>query len=350
MELTRLSLSPFLSVARYFGRKWNSELNQFLYNRQSLATPGQPEVFQIELTNNCPMACIMCPRTETMSRSLGYMDEELFERIVAEISPCSSKVFLHHFGDSLVHPKIGEYIRLAQRHHLRCFLSTNAVLLTEKRARDLVDSGLEELVVSLDGVSSATNLAIRGKAAQDVDEAERKVRYLIRYRQERQSSVPRLIMQFVHQALNDHEVDAWLSKWRAVPGVDRVKVKPFVSWDGHDRRINALRVLPEPAADRVVCDKPWTSVTILWDGRVVPCCFDYDAKYVLGDLRQQSLSAIWRGTRLRELRQAHRAGSLSSVNLCARCVDKEGYAVPRWYYPLNRVLQGRYPLGDQEKT
>jgi radical SAM protein with 4Fe4S-binding SPASM domain len=291
----------------------------------------------------------MCPRTEGMSRVLGYMDEELFQRTVTEISSCSSKVFLHHFGDSLVHPKVGEFIRFANRQHLRCILSTNAALLTEKRARDVVDSGLEELVISLDGVSAATNLAVRGKAAQDVDEAERKVRYLIRYRQERQSNVPRLIMQFVRQTLNDHEVGDWLSRWRVVPGVDVVKVKSYVSWDGQDHRINALRVLPEPQVDRLVCDKPWTSVTILWDGRVVPCCFDHDAKYVLGDLRQQSLAEIWSGERLRELRQAHRVGALSSVGLCARCVDKEGYAVPRWYYPLNRMLQARYPLGDQEK-
>jgi radical SAM protein with 4Fe4S-binding SPASM domain len=351
MQHAAHKLGKALSTAvRRLKRTVNSELNQLSYNRQALNVLGEAEVFQVELTNHCPMTCVMCPRTESMTRALGYMDEGLFQRIIREISPYTSKVFLHHFGDSLVHPKLGAFIHYANQYRIKSYLSTNAALLTEKRARSLVDSGLYELVVSLDGVSAETNIAIRGKAAQDVADAERKVRYLLKYRQLRNSRTPRLIMQFVRQKLNYQETDEWLAKWKAVEGVDEVKIKSYISWDGQDDRINALRIAPAPRADKVVCDKPWTSVTILWDGRVVPCCFDYDGKYVLGDLRHQSLAEIWRGERMRSLRRAHQTGRHCDVSLCARCTDKEGYPVGKWYYPLNRFLQGRFPLGDRDKV
>lgn len=350
MQHPALKLKTALSsAARYLKRTVNTELNQISYNRQALKVLGEAEVFQIELTNHCPMTCVMCPRTESMTRALGYMDEDLFHHIIQEIAPYSSKIFLHHFGDSLVHPKLGAFIHYANQYRIKSFLSTNAALLTEKRARDLVDSGLSELVVSLDGVSALTNIAVRGRAAQDVDDAERKVRFLLKYRQHQNSRTPRLIMQFVRQKLNYHEAGEWLAKWKAVEGVDAVKIKSYVSWDGQDNRINALRISPEPKTDKVVCDKPWTSVTILWDGRVVPCCFDYDGKYVLGDLRHQSLAEIWRGERMSFLRRAHRDGRHCDVALCSRCTDKEGYPVGKWYYPLNRLFLGRFPLADQDK-
>jgi radical SAM protein with 4Fe4S-binding SPASM domain len=341
--------STMLSAVRYVRRTINRELNELSYNRQMLNVLGEPEVFQVELTNHCPMTCVMCPRTESMSRALGYMDQDLFERVIQEISAFSSKIFLHHFGDSLVHPKLGSFIRYASRHHVRSFLSTNAVLLTEKRSREMVDSGLQELVVSLDGVTSATNLAIRGRAAQDVADAERKVRYLLEYRRERKSRTPRLIMQFVLQKINQHEAGEWVAKWSSVEGIDAVKIKSYITWNGQDKHINLLRIAPVVKSDSIVCDKPWTSVTILWDGRVVPCCFDYDGQYILGDLRTESLRDIWKGERMLALRRAHRERKLCNIDLCGHCTDKEGYPVKRWYYPINRWLSRQSPLGSQEK-
>jgi len=335
-------------VGRRLRRVLNDELNQWSYNRQALATLGEPVVFQIELTNHCPMACVMCPRTKSMTRPLGYMDEALFQRIIREMSAYTSKVFLHHFGDSLVHPGLGPFIRYARDHGVKSYLSTNPALLTESRSKELVDSGLHELVLSLDGLTPDTSAAVRGKAARNVLDAERKIAWLVEYRHERQAKRPYLIMQFVRQQMNQHETREWLAKWTAAPGIDAVKVKSYVAWDGQDARINALRISTSASPDAVVCDKPWTSVTILWDGRVVPCCFDYDGKCLLGDLREASLREIWRGARMQALRRAHRDGALCGVDLCARCTDKEGYPVGKWYYPLNRLFLCRTPLADRD--
>jgi len=219
----------------------------------------------------------MCARTTGMTRELGYMDEFLFKRIIQKASGFSSRIFFHHFGDSLLRPKLGKFIRHANQYNIKTYLSTNPILLNQRRSRELVDSGLYELVLSLDGIKSKTSAAIRGQSARNVDLAEKNILSFIKYRGTINSQIPFLIMQIVRQKENLHEIEPWINKWSKVRGIDRVKVKTYVTWDGQDQYINSLKPneLP-PNLSKIVCDKPWTSVTILWDGRVVPCCFDYD--------------------------------------------------------------------------
>jgi radical SAM protein with 4Fe4S-binding SPASM domain len=331
-------------------RLLGGELNQLAYNFQTLGARGAPQVFQIELTNHCPMTCTMCPRTHAMTRPLGHMDEALFRRIIDDIASYSEGIFLHHFGDSLVHPQLAACIRYAHDRGVKTYLSANPALLTPKRAGELIDSGLHELVLSLDGFSSETSAAIRGPAARDVAAAERNILMFLQMRKERNTKTPRLILQIVKQKQNQHEIEAWLNKWSAMKDIDRIKVKSYVTWDGQNEYINSLRITPEPDTRDIVCDKPWTSVTVLWDGRVVPCCFDYDGLNVLGDLRTESLRSIWNGERMRQFRQAHRSGDLSGVKLCERCTDREGYPVSTWKYPFNRLMGRQTPLGNEEPS
>jgi radical SAM protein with 4Fe4S-binding SPASM domain len=126
-----------------------------------------------------------------------------------------------------------------------------------------------------------------------------------------------------------------------------VKVKSYITWDGTNDAINVLRLEKPSARPLPVCDKPWTSVTILWDGRVVPCCFDYDGILTLGNVNEQSLAEIWNGPKLKALRTDHRNHTLDGVSLCAQCTDKEGHPVRKWYYPLNRMFGSVNPLAAE---
>src|SRR5690606_33498241 len=140
-------------------RRLNAELLELAYNWQWIRSVGKPVVFQIELTNHCPMTCQMCPRTHAMTRPLGYMSEETFRAIIDQAAPGTGDVLLHHFGDSLLHPQIGEFIRYATEKGIRTYLSANPVLLTAPRIAALVDGGLHEIVLSLDGVTPETSAA-----------------------------------------------------------------------------------------------------------------------------------------------------------------------------------------------
>ncbi len=325
-------------------RRMNQELQQLSYNLQTTRPVGKPVVFQVELTNDCPMTCTMCPRTHSMQRSIGHMSPAIFNRILAEAAGSTSRFYLHHFGDSLLHPDLGYFIGEATRRNIRGYLSANPVLLTKQRIEAIVDNGLHEIVLSLDGVTPETAEAVRGKAAHNVKMAERRVRELVKYRDSVQSPFPRIVLQIVRQKQNMHEVGEWVRRWKDAAGIDRVKVKSYVTWSGGEDLINDLRVAPAAPERVVVCEKPWTSVTILWDGTVVPCNFDHDALYPLGNIGQQTLQEIWRSERMTALRCHHRDGDLDAIDLCRGCIDKEGYPVRKVYYPLNRFQQSVTPM------
>lgn len=329
-------------------RRWaNREINHLAYNWQIERSIGRATVFQVELTNRCPMTCAMCPRTESMTRTLGNMSREVYDQVLDQAAPTTGEVFLHHFGDSLLHPDLGSFIRMAKDRQVGAYLSANPILLTKSRIEAIVASGLDEIVLSLDGVTSETSALVRGPAAANVELAEARIHDLLRHRAEGERRTPRIVLQIVRQRPNLHEVDAWLEKWGAVTGIDHVKVKSFIAWSGDDEQIEALRPADRATSDEVVCDKPWTSVTILWDGTVVPCCFDHDGALALGNVTEQSLDEIWRSERLRALRRAHKQQQLADVPLCANCKDKEGYPVRKIVYPINRLRQQHEPLGDE---
>jgi radical SAM protein with 4Fe4S-binding SPASM domain len=282
-----------------------------------------------------------------MTRGLGYIEVELYKRVIQQAKDSTSAVFLHHFGESLLHPKLGELIRYAKNNNIKTYLSANAIMLNENRFCELVEGGLYELILSLDGVTDETSRAVRGEASKNVKLAEEKIMSLLKYRRNSSSKTPRIYMQIVRQRKNAHEVEEWFKKWSNVPGVDRAKVKSYVIWDGRDDQINDLRMDEDFQRGAIVCDKPWTSVVVLWDGRVVPCCFDYDGIYTLGNLYEQSIIEMWNGEKIKYLRQCHSEGKLQEVMLCEKCVDMEGYRIKKWYYPLNRWFTKRNRLGDE---
>ena len=102
-----------------------------------------------------------------MERSVGKMSRDLFLRILDEAATSTSRFYLHHFGDSLVHPDLGEFIGEARRRGIHSYLSANPVLLTRQRIRAIVDNGLHEIVLSLDGVTSETAEKVRGKSGPE---------------------------------------------------------------------------------------------------------------------------------------------------------------------------------------
>lgn len=333
-------------LATALKRRFNSELLQISYNHRTIRSPGLPVVFQIELTNRCPMTCQMCPRTESMTRPLGVMSEEVYRSIIEQIEVTTSDANLHHFGESLLHPELGKFIAIASERSIRTYMSVNPALLNESRIRSLIDNGLHEVVLSMDGVTSETLTAVRGKAARDIDRAEQMISRLLEYKASTKKKLPSIVVQFVEQRQNMHETSQWLERWSQVPGIDNVRVKPYVTWTGDSQSINELSPTEKTVPTEVICARPWTSVTVLWDGRVVPCCYDYDGIYPLGNLKTHSLREIWNSPESQNLREIHKSNQLESLRLCRNCVDKEGDRIDSWRpYPLNRIGHRRLSHG-----
>ncbi|HEX6715457.1 MAG TPA: radical SAM protein [Pyrinomonadaceae bacterium] len=284
-----------------------------------------PAVDQIELTNRCPYSCKMCPRTLEMERSLGDMSLDLFERIIKQLSGRQTYVGLHHFGESLLHPGLAHAVAIASARGLKTGLSCNPPTLRPEISARLLDAGISNMVLSLDSLDAVTYRDIRGPAAR-IDRADSNLRELVRLRN--QGAHETLItLQMISMHCNQAEAESFLEYCREV-GVDRGVVIRLGKWDFDDEYMETLGEFTSPGYDGY-CKRPWDSLVILWDGRVVPCCHDYDGAVVLGDLREQSLDEIWRSAQVKRFQERN-----FEYELCQKC------AFSRWSRERQRQTEG----------
>jgi len=308
------------------------------FNRRRRAAARRPLVvdkpyfvYNIELTNNCPMKCVMCPRTKHMTRDIGYMDLDLFRSVIDQMvadnpEHCSGKpVALHHFGESLMHREVDRFIAYAEGKGVSTMLSVNPITFTDRVIEQLLDSAPSKLIMSMDGHDDKSFFAIRG-----VEDAwERSREKLFKYLElKRERGVKtRVIVNMIDFGLNRASIDQLKYYWENTPGVDEFCAKPFSTWIGDAEEINefkdgTLNLLTEKDTRQsyVSCNRPWTVLTVTWDGDVVPCCYDYDKKEPLGNVRDLPLLAIWNGEPMQRLRRQFVSGRVDSP-LCKDCEE-----------------------------
>lgn len=297
-------------------------------NRQQLVTDlqaghthvlGRPVHLKLELTNYCNLSCPMCPH-ESMRRPVGYMEPSLFRRIIDEAVPELEFAYVHHLGESLFHGRIGELIAYGERHGVNMGLSTNATFLDDRKSRALLDAGLTFLVLSLDAASEQSygQMRVGGHYQKTVDNIER----LLRLRHIERHPI-RIVVQMIVSAHNEHEVTTFARRWP-----DLVVLKEARDWAGQVPLSSLRPRLGRPSdaieADQLTtlsapCRLPWSELTVLWDGNVVPCANVFEHVNLLGDLRVQSLDEVWNGEPMLQLRRAHLRNALSDVPVCRSC-------------------------------
>lgn len=297
----------------------NEALFFISYKKEMEKSLGFPVVYNIETTNHCAMDCIMCPRS-LMKRPVEHMRMELFRVIIDQAKNFTEFIWLDHFGDPLLNPELFDMIAYAKAKELRVCFSTNATSVTPEKSRRLIESKLDLLHISLDGVDQETYSYYRGKNA-NYDLAVRNIEEHIHQKLDLQSSIPYTTIAMIKMDKTAPQVNKFIDLW-SKKGVDKVFIKEFSTMDGTiEKRLYAQKSSSSKIS-LPKCYFPWSSVTILVDGRVVPCCYDFDGKVVLGDLTKESLASIWNGKQMRRLRQEHILGDYSKNSLCRNCTDR----------------------------
>lgn len=281
--------------------------------------PKVPFIDQIELTNRCPMRCRFCPRgvPERMQRPTGFMEFALFRSLLAQLHPGQAgyrPLELHHLGESLLHPQVADFVQCASDHGLPTEMSVNPSLLTPELGERLLAAGLRRLVLSLDGTDDQTLVQIRGPAAR-YSKAQRNLDALLQAVARRGAAAPKIVIQMIALSANQHQRAEFLQRYGSL-GLPTVQayIKPL---DGPDP--DCAEEATSGESLNYLCSYPFRSVVVLWDGRVVPCCRDDDAHYVLGSLYEKTLCEIWHGPAAEKLRQSHREERFAPGHLCFDC-------------------------------
>lgn len=307
--------------------------SSYQYSRfsQKPAIKGMPISISFEPTTSCNLRCPECPSgLRSFTRPTGMLDRSLFRSTIDQLADTLSYLTFYFQGEPYLHTSFLEMVQYASQRNIYTATSTNAHFLNDSTARDTVESGLDRLIVSVDGTTQQSYEGYRiGGRLSKVIEGTRNV---LEWKKKLRRRTPHVIFQFLVVKHNEHQIPE-VYKLAKDLGVNEVVLKTAQIYDYR----NGSDLIPtigkyaryKKSADgsyeiknRMLnhCWKMWHSCVITWDGKVVPCCFDKDAHYVLGNLRQNSFSDIWNG----EQYNAFRASLLKSRNeieICRNCTE-----------------------------
>lgn len=284
---------------------------------KSRINTGFPLVLNIEPTNDCNLSCYLCPRNKG-ARKVGYMDFVLFKKIIDESKEHGKlrMINFHKDGEPLLHPDIYKMIKFAHNAKVAqtLHLNTNGLLLDKKRCENFLDSGIDDITVSIDAARRSTFKKIKG--ADLLKRVELNVQQLFELKSKMKLIKPFIrvkIMEF--KDITRDEIDEFVKRWSGI--ADDVQVTGAHNWSG---AIRDLEITDEIRERRYPCVLLWYMLAVNWDGKVSCCNVDWNLTAVVGDAAREILHDIWNGPRIKELRRAELVGNHALAQVCKECV------------------------------
>ncbi|SFG49375.1 radical SAM additional 4Fe4S-binding SPASM domain-containing protein [Algoriphagus hitonicola] len=292
---------------------------------------GKPTTLSIEPTTSCNLRCPECPSgLRAFTRPTGMLQEELYRKIIDQSKNSLTWLHLYFQGEPFLNPGFLELVHYANSRNIFTSTSTNAHYLNAKTNSRILDSGLKQLIVSMDGVTQESYEKYR--IGGHLEKVQNGLRELLDLRKEKGEVFPRIIVQFLVTGQNEHEIPA-LKRWAKEIGVDELQLKSIQIYDyqngselipsdlGYSRYIpdgNGKWKLKKKIENK--CWRMWQGAVVTWDGKVVPCCFDKDAKYVMGDFNSQKLPQIWKSTPYSIFRK-QLLSDRNQIEICRNCTE-----------------------------
>lgn len=318
-----------------FKRFWNALLvTSSFYISRWLKRPiqwGLPFTISIEPTTACNLGCPECPSgLKAFSRPTGNLRTDFFRKTIDELHEHLLYLIFYFQGEPYINPHFLDMVKYAHEHKIYTITSTNGHFLNDKNAEATVRSGLDRLIISVDGTTQEVYQQYRRHGKLEV--VLQGARNIVKWKKKLKSSTPHVIFQFLVVRPNEHQIEEVYQLADQI-GVDEVKLKTAQVYDyefGNELipSIDRYARYRQGADGRYTiknqllnhCWKLWHSCVITWDGVVVPCCFDKDAIHRLGDLKSDAFATIWQGSSYQEFREQIFQGR-DQIDICTNCTE-----------------------------
>lgn len=292
---------------------------------------GLPISISFEPTTSCNLRCPECPSgLRSFTRPTGMLEDDLFRKTIDELSKTLWYLVFYFQGEPYLHPSFLSLVQYAVSKKIYTATSTNAHYLTDDNAKKTVESGLDRLIISIDGTTQDTYEQYRvGGQLSKVIEGTKNI---VKWKKALKSKTPHLVFQFLVVKPNQHQIEE-VKKLAAEIGVDEVGLKTAQIYDykegsalipdiekyarykmGADGTYSIKNELHDS------CWKMWHSCVITWDGLVVPCCFDKDAQHRLGSVKEERFVDLWQGKKYKAFRNTL-LKSRDKIEMCKNCTE-----------------------------
>ncbi|HYH16415.1 MAG TPA: radical SAM/SPASM domain-containing protein [Flavisolibacter sp.] len=324
--LSKLTARRVLNMAKVYSSyqlsKWTKKSIQW----------GMPISISFEPTTSCNLRCPECPSgLRAFSRPTGMLRKDFFRETIDQLEKELSYLVFYFQGEPYLNPEFLNMVQYASSKKIYTATSTNAHYLTEANARKTVESGLDRLIISIDGTTQETYQQYR--VGGKLDKVLEGARNIVKWKKELKSKTPFIIFQFLVVRHNEHQIEEVKQLAKEI-GVDDVWLKTAQVYDFENDPNNLIPVnnkysrykqgkdgkMQFKGNNQNHCWRLWHDPVITWDGAVVPCCFDKDAQHKLGSLQQQSFKELWRSGVYNQFR--HQVlQSRQNIDICANCSE-----------------------------
>ena len=292
---------------------------------------GMPAFVSIEPTTSCNLRCPECPSgMRQFTRETGNLERHFFETTLSQLSKHIHSLTFYFQGEPYLNREFLHMVRKAADLNVFTITSTNAHYLDTQTAKKTVESGLDKLIISIDGTTQESYAAYRvgGQLSKVVDGTKA----VLEQKRILKSSTPHVVWQFVVFSHNEHQVKEVKALGKKL-GVDEVRIKTAqiydyaggselmpsdVKYSRYDRSGDGSYSIKNKLLNH--CWRMWQGCVITWDGKVVPCCFDKDASHRLGNLNTQAFREVWFSDSYNSFRK-HILGNRKSIDICTNCTE-----------------------------
>ncbi len=293
---------------------------------------GLPVSISFEPTTSCNLRCPECPSgLREFSRPTGMLNADFFKETIDQIHKDLLYLIMYFQGEPYLNKQFFEMVEYARKKKIYTATSTNAHYLNDENARKTVESGLDRLIISIDGTTQDVYSSYRrgGKLEKVLEGA----RNIVKWKKELKSRTPFVFFQFLVVKPNEHQLEDVKKLAREI-GVDQVRFKTAQVYDYENDPNRLIPTIDKysryrqdnkgamkiKSAQQNHCWRLWSGNVITWDGKVVPCCFDKDAMHQLGNLQMESFEGIWQNANYRQFR-AELMKSRTNIDICANCSE-----------------------------
>lgn len=306
----------------YRTRAFNLFIIVFSYLFRFPKVKGFPPIVQIEPTNRCNLHCCLClTGLGKLRRPKGDMPIGNFKKIIDQLEKGIIYLVLYNLGEPLLNPDIYQIIQYAKRKRVFIRLNTNGEFDNNENIKKIVNSGIDELVISLD--YAPQQIYLKYKKSPNFKKVIENVKSIIKERGRRLKPYVNL------QLLITLDTEREIPKFRKMAHdlrVDRSLIKkvrvnfPEIEPDRNFLPLNSkyIRRAYKNNFRRGICYRAWLSTLIFWDGSIVPCCFDMQGEYNFGNIFNVSFEKIWNNIDYVSFREEI-LESISQHPLCQQC-------------------------------
>lgn len=292
---------------------------------------GVPFNISVEPTTQCNLGCPECPSgLKSFTRDTGVLEMAFYDKFLNELGDNLLYLYFYFQGEPYMHPKFLELVKKASDKNIYSVTSTNAHFLGDRKAKETVESGLDRIIISIDGTTQETyeNYRIGGS----LEKVKKGLSNLVKWKKELKSSTPHIIIQFLVVKPNEHQINEIFELGKKME-VNEVKLKTAQIYDykhGNDlipyiekysrytKQNDGTFTIKNELLNH--CWKLWHSCVITWDGKIVPCCFDKDAQHQLGDLSTTPFLEIWQSDLYKSFRKKI-LKSRAEIDICTNCTE-----------------------------